>query len=56
MTALEAELSFYGQILGFAPPGVPQVKLSDARPGSAGSGTGGHRGAGTRGRAPRAGG
>jgi dipeptidyl aminopeptidase/acylaminoacyl peptidase len=29
MTALEAELSFYGQILGFTPPGIPAVKLSD---------------------------
>ncbi len=28
-TALEAELSFYGQILGFTPPGVPVVKLAD---------------------------
>jgi dipeptidyl aminopeptidase/acylaminoacyl peptidase len=28
-TALEAELSFYGQILGFTPPGVPVVKLTD---------------------------
>jgi dipeptidyl aminopeptidase/acylaminoacyl peptidase len=27
--ALEAELSFYGQILGFTPPGVPPVKLTD---------------------------
>jgi len=26
-TSLEAELSFYGQILGFTPPGVPAVKL-----------------------------
>ena len=26
-SALEAELSFYGQILGFTPPGVPGVKL-----------------------------
>ena len=26
MTALEAELSFYGQILGFTPPGVPQIR------------------------------
>ena len=26
---LEAELSFYGQILGFTPPGVPEIKLSD---------------------------
>ncbi len=25
--ALEAEVSFYGQILGFTPPGVPAVKL-----------------------------
>ena len=29
ITALEAELSFYGQILGFTPPGVPVVKLTD---------------------------
>jgi dipeptidyl aminopeptidase/acylaminoacyl peptidase len=28
-TALEAELSFYGQILGFTPPGVPAVKLTN---------------------------
>ncbi len=27
--ALEAELSFYGQILGFTPPGIPAVKLTD---------------------------
>ena len=27
-TAIEAELSFYGQILGFTPPGVPVVKLT----------------------------
>jgi len=27
-TALEAELSFYGQILGFMPPGIPVVKLT----------------------------
>ena len=26
-SSLEAELSFYGQILGFTPPGVPGVKL-----------------------------
>jgi dipeptidyl aminopeptidase/acylaminoacyl peptidase len=30
IAALEAELSFYGQILGFTPPGVPVVKLTDA--------------------------
>jgi dipeptidyl aminopeptidase/acylaminoacyl peptidase len=28
MTALEAELSFYGQVLGFVPPGIPEVKLT----------------------------
>ena len=28
-TSLEAELSFYGQILGFTPPGVPAIKLTD---------------------------
>jgi dipeptidyl aminopeptidase/acylaminoacyl peptidase len=30
-TSLEAELSFYGQILGFTPPGIPELKLT--RPG-----------------------
>jgi dipeptidyl aminopeptidase/acylaminoacyl peptidase len=30
ITSLEAELSFYGQILGFTPPGVPPVKLTNA--------------------------
>jgi dipeptidyl aminopeptidase/acylaminoacyl peptidase len=29
MASLEAELSFYGQILGFTPPGIPAVKLTD---------------------------
>jgi dipeptidyl aminopeptidase/acylaminoacyl peptidase len=48
--ALEAELSFYGQVLGFAPPGIPQLKLTepagagprqaDAGPGEAGAGAG----------------
>jgi dipeptidyl aminopeptidase/acylaminoacyl peptidase len=33
MTAVEAELSFYGQILGFSPPGVPQIAVSEGRPG-----------------------
>ncbi|HEX9064245.1 MAG TPA: prolyl oligopeptidase family serine peptidase [Streptosporangiaceae bacterium] len=28
VTSLEAELSFYGQILGFTPPGVPEIKLT----------------------------
>jgi dipeptidyl aminopeptidase/acylaminoacyl peptidase len=27
ITSLEAELAFYGQIMGFTPPGVPPVKL-----------------------------
>ncbi len=26
--SLEAEISFYGQIMGFTPPGVPQVALT----------------------------
>ncbi|HEU5416266.1 MAG TPA: prolyl oligopeptidase family serine peptidase [Streptosporangiaceae bacterium] len=29
MASLEAELSFYGQILGFTPPGIPEVEVSD---------------------------
>ncbi|HUD39847.1 MAG TPA: prolyl oligopeptidase family serine peptidase [Streptosporangiaceae bacterium] len=29
ITSLEAELSFYGQVLGFTPRNVPQLKLSD---------------------------
>jgi dipeptidyl aminopeptidase/acylaminoacyl peptidase len=28
ITATEAELSFYGQVLGFDPPGVPKLELS----------------------------
>ena len=28
IAALEAELSFYGQVLGFDPPGVPRLELS----------------------------
>jgi acetyl esterase/lipase len=28
IAALEAELAFYGQIFGFAPPGIPPLKLS----------------------------
>jgi len=28
VSSLEAELSFYGQVLGFSPRGVPQLKLS----------------------------
>ncbi len=33
MAALEAELSFYGQILGFTPPGIPEVKITDGKAG-----------------------
>jgi dipeptidyl aminopeptidase/acylaminoacyl peptidase len=29
IASLEAELSFYGQILGFTPPGVPPLTLDD---------------------------
>jgi len=29
VTALEAELSFYGQVLGFTPPGVPRLTLTN---------------------------
>ena len=31
IAALEAELSFYGQVLGFTPPGVPQLSLTEPR-------------------------
>jgi dipeptidyl aminopeptidase/acylaminoacyl peptidase len=31
IAALEAELSFYGQVLGFTPPGIPQLSLTDPR-------------------------
>ena len=34
--ALEAELSFYGQVLGFTPPGITQLKLTE--PAEAGAG------------------
>ncbi len=34
--ALEAELSFYGQVLGFTPPGVPELRL-ERPPGQIGS-------------------
>ena len=29
IAALEAELSFYGQVLGFTPPGIPQLPLTE---------------------------
>jgi dipeptidyl aminopeptidase/acylaminoacyl peptidase len=31
--ALEAELSFYGQVLGFEPPGIPRVQITGGRTG-----------------------
>jgi dipeptidyl aminopeptidase/acylaminoacyl peptidase len=31
--AFEAELSFYGQILGFDPPGIPNIEVTTARAG-----------------------
>ncbi|MGI8447174.1 MAG: S9 family peptidase [Streptosporangiaceae bacterium] len=31
IAALEAELSFYGQVLGFSPQGIPQVTLTEPR-------------------------
>jgi dipeptidyl aminopeptidase/acylaminoacyl peptidase len=31
IASLEAELSFYGQILGFTPPGIPPVKLTTGK-------------------------
>jgi dipeptidyl aminopeptidase/acylaminoacyl peptidase len=35
VTALEAELSFYGQVLGFTPPGIPQLAISGGENGPA---------------------
>lgn len=32
IASLEAELSFYGQVLGFEPPGVPQLELNRPAP------------------------
>jgi dipeptidyl aminopeptidase/acylaminoacyl peptidase len=31
IASLEAELSFYGQILGFTPPGIPTVRLTSGK-------------------------
>jgi hypothetical protein len=28
VASIEAELSFYGQIMGFVPPGIPPVSLA----------------------------
>ena len=35
--ALEAELSFYGQVMGFEPPGVPRIELREAGPDGSGT-------------------
>jgi dipeptidyl aminopeptidase/acylaminoacyl peptidase len=32
IAALEAELSFYGQVLGFTPPGIPRLTLTEPGP------------------------
>jgi dipeptidyl aminopeptidase/acylaminoacyl peptidase len=37
VAALEAELSFYGQVLGFEPPGVPRLELTTRSAGLSGS-------------------
>jgi dipeptidyl aminopeptidase/acylaminoacyl peptidase len=42
-TALEAELSFYGQILGFTPPAVPELEVSDGSGPRAAAGLGPQR-------------
>ena len=31
ITSIEAELSFYGQILGFTPPGVPVIAVTEGK-------------------------
>jgi len=36
ISALEAELSFYGQVMGFLPPGVPHLQLAGELPARAG--------------------
>jgi dipeptidyl aminopeptidase/acylaminoacyl peptidase len=33
MAAYEAEISFYGQILGFSPPGIPPIEVTAAKTG-----------------------
>jgi dipeptidyl aminopeptidase/acylaminoacyl peptidase len=37
IAALEAELSFYGQVLGFTPPGIPRLTLTEPRPAAGGA-------------------
>jgi hypothetical protein len=46
VAALEAELSFYGQVLGFSPPGIAQLPLDDGSAGGDGAGRGRGRGQG----------
>jgi len=45
VAALEAELSFYGQVLGFTPPGIPELPLDDG-PAADGGGAGPNGGRG----------
>ena len=47
IAALEAELSFYGQVLGFTPPGIPQLPLTE--PGKAAEAMAAQEGAGQEG-------
>jgi dipeptidyl aminopeptidase/acylaminoacyl peptidase len=37
MTSVEAELSFYGQVMGFNPPGIPPIEVSGGGSGKAGA-------------------
>jgi dipeptidyl aminopeptidase/acylaminoacyl peptidase len=46
VTALEAELSFYGQVLGFSPPGIAELPLDDGSAGGDGAGRGRGQGRG----------
>jgi dipeptidyl aminopeptidase/acylaminoacyl peptidase len=46
VAALEAELSFYGQVLGFSPPGIAELPLDDGSAGGNGAGRGRGQGRG----------
>jgi dienelactone hydrolase len=46
VAALEAELSFYGQVLGFSPPGIAELPLDDGSAGGEGAGRGRGQGRG----------
>jgi dipeptidyl aminopeptidase/acylaminoacyl peptidase len=47
VAALEAELSFYGQVLGFSPPGIAELPLDDGSAGGDGAGRGRGQGRGS---------